>query len=232
MENFMNEFTKTALTSVGVIIPALIGYGIKYLIDRINAKHSAFEANISKKLYDDLFTKFHNSLETQLYKRIVKSEKTETNEINFSTLKNLLSELDSLIHSDIELFNYIDDYFLYHLSNTIKSLNTDLNKKNMKTLNKNYQVFSSCYFTLLNKVRKGQFIKPRSVQYRMLNSMHNSKNDKRFRLKQDVQPTIFLILFVLSTVILLPLLIALIAVSAKALISLIAQFYSIFSSHQ
>lgn len=229
----MNDFIKMAITSLGVIIPALIGYGIKYLIDRVNAKNSAFEQKISTKLYEGIIIKFQKSLEPLLYKKIVKKENKneKSNEVNAKDLKKILDKLNGTIEDDQELFNYLDDSFLYNLKETRVILNKDLDNNTLKTLNKNFQYFSGSYFSLFNKIRKGQFLSPRSNLYRKIFSMYQNKNEKQFQRNYDIKHTVSLVLSISLLLVFLPLLIALIGLAAKSFIELISQFYSIFSPH-
>lgn len=229
----MNDFIKMAITSLGVIIPALIGYGIKYFIDRVNAKNSAFEQKISTKLYEGIIIKFQKSLEPLLYKKIVKNENKneKSNEVNAKDLKKILDKLNGTIEDDQELFNYLDDSFLYNLKETRVILNKDLDNNTLKTLNKNFQYFSGSYFSLFNKIRKGQFLSPRSNLYRKIFSMYQNKNEKQFQRNYDIKHTVSLVLSISLLLVFLPLLIALIGLAAKSFIELISQFYSIFSPH-
>lgn len=230
----MNDFIKMAITSLGVIIPALIGYGIKYLIDRVNAKNSAFEQKISTKLYEGIIIKFQKSLEPLLYKKIVEKENKnkKSNEVNVNDLKKILDELNGTIEDDQELFNYLDDSFLYNLKETRVILNKDLDNNTLKTLNKNFQYFSGSYFSLFNKIRKGQFLSPRSNLYRKIFSMYQNKNEKQFQRNYDIKHTVSLVLSISLLLVFLPLLIAIIGLAAKSFIELISQFYSIFSPHE
>lgn len=146
-------------------------------------------------------------------------------------MKKILDKLNGTIEDDQELFNYLDDSFLYNLKETRVILNKDLDNNTLKTLNKNFQYFSGSYFSLFNKIRKGQFLSPRSNLYRKIFSMYQNKNEKQFQRNYDIKHTVSLVLSISLLLVFLPLLIALIGLAAKSFIELISQFYSIFSPH-
>ncbi|MFK4957403.1 hypothetical protein ACI1TR_05015 [Lactococcus garvieae] len=229
----MKNLIDMGIDSLGVVIPALCGYGIKYWIDYRKSKNDAFGNEISKKIDEEIIQQFQNSLEINLYKKIVISDVIKKNEVSAAWLSEIIENLYSKIKQDKILFNYLDEYFLYNLHELRQSLSENLSQKpKLDFLNKKYQYFSGSYFFLLNKIRKGKFLTPRSTQYRILNSMYPHKSSKAFRNSRFWKKEVGQVILLVVIVSILPFLFSLIGILSKTFVDLIYQFYSLLSSHQ
>ncbi|MEY8443735.1 hypothetical protein AALA52_05710 [Lactococcus ileimucosae] len=235
----MTETLITILHFIGTIIATLFTIIGKIWLDKKQHKNKAYSQNIATKLDDDLFSIYQNNLETILYKNIIYIE-TENfplkeNEVSLKRLTNILAEIASTILSDQVLYSYLDENFinsLYTLIASIDNISIKPTKKEMKTINDNYQIFSNIYFSRLNQVRKSLSLSTRGLIYRDMLHLYKNKSQKRFHIAYHTKSFVLYTLYLLIIVVWLPILIVSIWQYIQNLINLIEEIHPYISSNQ
>lgn len=235
----MSETLITVLPLIGTIIATLLTIIGKVWHDKKQHKNKAYSQNIATKLDNDLFSIYQNDLEIILYKNIVythtKNFPLKENEVSLKKLTNILPEIVSTILNDRSLYSYLDESFLnslYTLITSIDNVSSKLNKKDLKIINKNYQIFSNIYFSRLNQVRKGLSLSKRGLIYRDMLHLYKNKSQKRFHIAYHTKGIVLCILYILTFIVWLPILIVSIWQNIQNLINLTEMLHSYISSNQ
>lgn len=216
------------------IISALAVSGIfsivlKYYFDHRKLKNDAFSKNVCQILIKEILDPFRFSIEMSLYKIIILTNQSQTNNNQLKIEHALYSmkQLQNKITSNPLLFTYMSDSFLYSLSHTIQSM--EQQPPNIKIVNKNFEFFSGEYFELVNKVRKGIFLPPRGDKYRATFHLYKQKNSKTFESKRT-RDKLFIFLFIYCTILIaIPIFIAYLIHVSGSLINLIKLFQSLMN---
>lgn len=169
----------TIVSAFGV--SGILGIALKYYFEHIKLKNETFSKTASDLLNKEILKPFYSSIELALYKLVIpkQQEKIDENQVTLDVILPTLKNLKKKIYSNSLLFSFIDDLFLYNLSQTIISM--EKQSLNFKDINNNFTRFSKTYFELLNKVRKAKFLPPRGEFYRITFHLYSQKSAKKFQ---------------------------------------------------
>ncbi|WP_285006761.1 hypothetical protein [Lactococcus garvieae] len=187
----------TIVAAIAGLCSSIILLILKYLFEQYLIRTKAFSESTSDILMLKILAPFQKSIEFNLYKIIVISSNhpLKKNEVLISDILPNLRKLYYKIESDYELFSHISETLFYSLKQLLETIEQSPN--DTKEINKIYLLFSSNYFIMLNKVRKGKFLPNRKEDFRKSLSLYQNENLKSFEKKHAKNKIISYLIFVL-----------------------------------
>lgn len=165
------------ISSFFAILTGLSPIYFKYWYEHKKAKEELASQKTLEITYVPIIRTFQNSLERQLFKNITSE--------NIDNISSELRKLLQIIENDPQLFQFINEYFLYSLKLTVEL--SSQQEINYKLLNKNYQNFSSNYFFILNQSRHALGLPKRGITYRKMFQLYKEENLQKFILHKNIK---------------------------------------------